>query len=133
MNNPAVFTRPDYAVLIVADLERAVRFYSECVGIQLEKRSATGHYAQLNTGTTRVGLYSREGMAKTLGLTLEAPSPTAPGFALGFNGGDVDAAYARLIAGGASAAVAPENRPWGQRTAWVRDPDGHLVELSQNL
>jgi catechol 2,3-dioxygenase-like lactoylglutathione lyase family enzyme len=128
-----MFTRPDYAVLIVADLERAVRFYSGCVGMQLEKRSATGHYAQLNTGTTRLGLYTREGMAKTLGIALEAPAAAAPGFALGFNGDDVDAAYARLIAGGASAAVPPENRSWGQRTAWVRDPDGHLVELSQNL
>jgi lactoylglutathione lyase len=127
------FTHPDYAVLIVADLEKAVSFYTECVGMQLEKRSATGNYAQLNTGTTRVGLYTRAAMAKTLGIELQAPPATAPGFALGFNGDDVDGAYERLIAGGAHAAAPPKTQSWGQRTAWVRDPDGNLIELSQNL
>jgi catechol 2,3-dioxygenase-like lactoylglutathione lyase family enzyme len=38
-----------------------------------------------------------------------------------------------LIARGAPAVVPPTDRFWGQRTAYVRDPDGHLVELAQEL
>ena len=30
-------------------------------------------------------------------------------------------------------ANAPENPPWGQRIAYLRNPDGHMVELAQNL
>jgi len=53
----------------------------------------------------------------------------APGFELGFKVVDVDAAYAELVAAGADAVTSPRDRPWGQRTAYVADPDGHLIEL----
>jgi lactoylglutathione lyase len=44
---------------------------------------------------------------------------------------DVDAAYAELVTAGAEPAALPVDRPWGQRTAYLRDPDGHLLELVQ--
>jgi catechol 2,3-dioxygenase-like lactoylglutathione lyase family enzyme len=52
---------------------------------------------------------------------------------VGFKVADVDVAFSDLIAGGALPLVPPTNRLWGQRTAYVRDPDGHLVELAQDL
>lgn len=30
-------------------------------------------------------------------------------------------------------AAAPLSRTWDQRTAYLRDPDGHLIELAQQL
>jgi uncharacterized glyoxalase superfamily protein PhnB len=72
-------------------------------------------------------------MASTLGRQLGTPDPAAPAFELGFKVNDCDAAYAELVAAGAEPTVAPADRPWGQRTAYVRDPDGHLVELAQDL
>lgn len=122
---------PDYVVLVVEDLDRAVAFYAGVLGLPLGHRS--GSYAQFATGATRVALYERRAMAETLGRAdLGAPDPDAPGFELGFKVDDVDAAYAELVAAGATAAVAPTDRPWGQRTAYLRDPDGHLVELAQD-
>ena len=32
---------------------------------------------------------------------------------------------------GAVPVIHPTDRSWGQRTAYLRDPDGHLVELAQ--
>lgn len=122
---------PDYVVLIVADLERALSFYTEVLGLPLGHRS--GSYAQLATGDTRLALYERSAMEATLGCSLRAPGPDSPGFEIGFKVDDVDRAYAELVALGAEPAVAPTDRPWGQRTAYVRDPDGHLVELAQAL
>lgn len=120
---------PDYVVLIVADLDRAVAFYTGVLGLPLGHRS--GPYAQLATGVTRVALYERDAMASTLGVaSLRDPDPDAPGFELGFKVDDVDAAYAELVAAGAEPATAPTDRPWGQRTAYVRDPDGNLIELA---
>jgi catechol 2,3-dioxygenase-like lactoylglutathione lyase family enzyme len=125
------FQAPDYVVIVVQDLDRALRFYCDLLGIPLGHRS--GPFAQLATGVTRVALYERSAMAVTLGSELEAPSLGAPGFELGFKVEDCDAVYGDLLAGGATPAVAPTDRAWGQRTAYVRDPDGHLVELAQDL
>jgi catechol 2,3-dioxygenase-like lactoylglutathione lyase family enzyme len=121
----------DYVVLIVADLERALAFYTGLLGFELQHRAA--RYAQLKAGTTRLSLYARDAMAATLGRALDAPRPSAPAFELGFKVGDCDAAFAELIAGGAPAVMSPTTRPWGQRTAYVHDPDGNLIELAQDL
>ena len=124
-------TAPDYMILIVEDLDRALRFYTEVLGLRLGHRS--GNYAQLDTGATRLALYTRSAMAKTLGMSLGAPAANAPGFEVGFKVADVDAAFNELVAHGALPVVPPTDRFWGQRTAYVRDPDGHLVELAQDL
>ena len=122
---------PDYVVLIVDDLDRTLQFYTEVLGLRLGHRS--GDYAQLDTGATRLGFYTRDAMAKTLELSLQPPAQDAPGFEIGFKVPDVDTAFAELVAHGASPVMSPTNRPWGQRTAYIRDPDGHLIELAQDL
>ncbi len=114
-------------VVVVTDLDRSLEFYVDVLGLPLGHRS--GLYAQFDTGPTRLALYQREAMAATLGRSLTRPDPDAPGFEIGFKVPDVDAAYAELVAAGADPAGPPVDRPWGQRTAYVRDPDGHLVEL----
>jgi catechol 2,3-dioxygenase-like lactoylglutathione lyase family enzyme len=122
---------PDYMILIVEDLDRALGFYVEVLGLQLGHRS--GDYAQLDTGATRLALYTRSAMAKTLGMFLDPPASNAPGFEIGFKVTDVDAAFADLIARGAHPVIPPTDRFWRQRTAYLRDPDGHLIELAQDL
>ncbi len=123
--------RLSYVVLIVEQLDRALDFYVEVLGLSLGHRS--GPYAQLNTGTTRLALYERAAMAETLGRALRAPAQDAPGFELGFKVGDVDAAFSALLKQGVPVVTPPTDRHWGQRTAYVRDPDGHLIELAQDL
>jgi lactoylglutathione lyase len=119
---------PDYVVLIVDDLDRSVRFYADVLGLPLGHRS--GPYAQFATGVTRLSLYERGAMASTIGVDGLGPAPReAPGFELGFKVADVDAAYAELVEVGAEPVTPPRDRHWGQRTAYVRDPDGHLIEL----
>jgi len=124
------FARPDYVVLVVADVDRSLRFYVDVLGLSLGHRS--GAYAQLDTGMTRLALYERDAMADVLGKALHAPPVDAPGFELGFKVDDCDAAYAELVAAGVEPAAAPTDRPWGQRTSYVRDPDGNLVELAED-
>ncbi|MFN0092976.1 MAG: VOC family protein [Acidimicrobiales bacterium] len=121
---------PDYVVLVVEDLDRALAFYTGVLGLPLGHRS--GPYAQLATGRTRLALYLRSAMADTLGAPAAPPDPDRPGFELGFKVGDVDAAFAELTAAGAAAVTPPTDRAWGQRTAYVRDPDGHLIELAED-
>ena len=128
--NQLKLSAPDYLILIVEDLDRALGFYVDVLGLRLGHRS--GDYAQLDTGTTRVALYTRSAMAKTLGMALDSPVSNAPGFELGFKVSDVDAAFTELIARGAQPVMPPTDRFWGQRTAYLRVPDGHLIELAQD-
>lgn len=122
---------PDYLILIVEDMDRALKFYTDVLGLRLGHRS--GDYAQFDTGVTRLALYTRNAMGKTLGIALQQPALDAPGFEIGFKVNDVDAAFAELVQRGAAPVTSPTTRAWGQRTAYVRDPDGHLIELAQDL
>lgn len=122
-------TTVDYVVLIVEDLDRALEFYTGALGLRLGHRS--GDFAQLDTGPTRLALFTRPAMEATLASSLARPDPRAAAFELGFKVPDVDAAYAELVAAGAPPVMPPTNRPWGQRTAYLHDPDGNLIELVQ--
>lgn len=124
-------TAPDYIILVVEDLDRSLEFYTTVLGLELGHRA--GEYAQFETGSTRLSLYTRRAMSETLGMPLHPPSSHTPGFEIGFKVEDVDAAYNLLIERGAQPLAAPTGRAWGQRTAYVRDPDGHLIELAQDL
>ena len=57
----------------------------------------------------------------------------SPAFEIGFKVNDANLAFEELIGRGAQPVVWPTERPWGQRTAYLRDPDGHLIELAEDL
>lgn len=42
---------------------------------------------------------------------------------------DVDATLTLLLGAGATVVAEPDDQPWGERVARVRDPDGNLVHL----
>ena len=44
---------------------------------------------------------------------------------------DVDAVFARARADGFETVAEPAEMPWGERTAWIADPDGNLVMLTR--
>ena len=42
---------------------------------------------------------------------------------------EVDAEYARVVAQGAQPVLEPTTEPWGQRTCYIADPEGNLIEI----
>jgi lactoylglutathione lyase len=46
---------------------------------------------------------------------------------------DVDAALEELRRAGAPVVAEPEDQPWGERVARIRDPDGNLVYLGARV
>jgi lactoylglutathione lyase len=116
-----------YVVRFVASLGPAVDFYAGVLGLTLTKRAE--HWAQFDGGSVRLGLYERSAMATTLGVD-EASLGHPPGaIELAFEVEDVDAAHAAAVGAGARSFQAPADRYWGERTAYLLDPDGGLVEL----
>lgn len=43
---------------------------------------------------------------------------------------DVDREYQNALEYGARSVLPPTTEPWGQRTCYVADPDGNLIEIS---
>ena len=120
----------DYVILIVDDIDKAQHFYTKMLGLPLKHRS--GEYAQIALSGTRLGLFSRSAMASTLDQKLE-PESSSTKFELGFKVENCDAAFEELVACGVPAVTEPQTRSWGQRTAYLADPDGNLIELVENL
>jgi len=114
-------------VRFVAALEPAVRFYVEVLGQECTRR--TDHWAQFQCGSLRLGLYERSAMATALGVDAGELGTSPGALELAFLVDDVDLAYDAALAAGARGWKPPVDRPWGERTAYLLDPDGGLVEL----
>jgi lactoylglutathione lyase len=128
--------RVAYVILYVDDLDRSVTFYRDVIGLVL--RFAADGFAEFDTRGTRFGLFPRSGLADLLGPAAIAGSTggrevSKPGSEVCFVVPDVDRHAERLRAAGAEVLSGPTDRPWGHRTLHVRDPDGHVVELAQEI
>ncbi len=42
---------------------------------------------------------------------------------------EVDEAYRKAVKNGATSVLEPELEPWGQRTCYIADPEGNLIEI----
>ena len=41
----------------------------------------------------------------------------------------VDQAFAAAVSNGATPVLEPADEPWGQRTCYIADPEGNLIEI----
>jgi catechol 2,3-dioxygenase-like lactoylglutathione lyase family enzyme len=114
--------------VFVRDWPRAIRFYTETLGIPLASRSDEFGWAQLDTGAAQLALERfRPGE--------EEEAPDSEGDLVGrFLGvslavADIDATYRRLRSRGVEFLEPPAVMPWGGVLAHLRDPDGNVVTL----
>ena len=121
-----------YTILYVADVAASVDFYERALGQRRRFVHESGQYAELETGATALGLAARELAAASVpGLYRpERRTGAQPTFEVCFVTDDVQGAFARAIGEGAEEVTAPQTKPWGQDVAYIRDPDGNLVEIA---
>jgi lactoylglutathione lyase len=120
-----------YTILYVANVARALDFYEQAYGFPRRFLHESGTYGELETGDTTLSFAVLElGEMNFLG-GVEHPSQARKPFPseIAFSTDDVASAYQRSLEAGALAVTAPKEKPWGQVVAYVRDPDGHLIEL----
>ena len=120
-----------WAIVYVRDVEVSVRFYERAFGLGLRFAAEGGEYAELETGATALGLASHSMAAQNFAEPIRENDPGLPpaAFEIGFEVEDVAAAYAHAVEAGATPLAEPVEKPWGQTVAYVRDPDGIIVEL----
>jgi catechol 2,3-dioxygenase-like lactoylglutathione lyase family enzyme len=105
--------------LFTDDVETASSFYRELVGAA---PVAVWHGGAIfATGSAKILVHER-------GAAMGAGPPNEDHFALSVD--DLDETCAALVAGGHVFLLEPRDYPWG-RSAYLRDPDGRLVELTR--
>lgn len=108
--------------IFVRDLERALGFYTETLGIPLALRNDEFGWAQLATGQAQLALERLEparGEEALLGRFLGVSLAVA----------DIHATYEAWFARGVDFLAPPERMPWGGVLAHFRDPDGNVLTL----
>lgn len=121
--------RLGYAILFVSELDRSVAFYRDLIGLPF--RFANESYAEFATGGAKFSLYARSHLRELIGVDAPAGAVPWPQGEVAFFCDDVDAEHARLAAAGVRVLAPPTDRPWGERTLHVADPDGNVVELTR--
>jgi lactoylglutathione lyase len=114
-----------YPAIYVSGLQASLRFY-ERLGFEEDYRFPPGDdagYIALHRGDSRLGLVMKEWPEQQLGIELGA----GPRFELWVYVDDVDAAVSKAEAPLLKGA---EDMPWGERIAYVADPDGNPVALA---
>jgi len=119
-----------YAILYVSDVEESLAFFEKAFGLPRRFYHESG-YGEIETGSTALGFASHQlGISNLPEGYVKADALSMPlGMEIALVTDDVQSAYEKAIAAGAKALKPPMAKPWGQVVAYVRCPDGLLVEL----
>ena len=120
-----------YTIIYVDAVPASLAFYRDAFGFETRFLHASEQYGELETGETVLAFASHSLGEMHFGEVAATARSQSPSFAIeiAFVDDDVRSAFARAIAAGATAIAEPAEKPWGQTVAYVRTPDGTLVEL----
>lgn len=117
--------------LFVEDMPTMVRFYRDVLGFDITEGEDAVNVYFVKDGTLFM-FYERKNFEQMTSRKYE--------YLKGFNGHfeialsvdtfeDVDLTYTDAVAKGARPVLEPTTEPWGQRTCYIADPEGNLIEI----
>ena len=117
--------------LFVNDMPTMIRFYQDVLGFAIKEDENTSNVYLVKDGTLFL-LYGREDFEKLTSKKyaylkgVNAHSEMAL-YVDTFE--EVDVEYQNAIQNGASSLLEPTTEPWGQRTCFIADPEGNVIEI----
>lgn len=117
--------------LLVDDMPTMIRFYRDVLGFEIKEDENASNVYLIKDGTLFL-LYGRNDFEKMTSRKYE--------YLKGLNGhfeialyvdtfDEVDEEYRKAVAAGAGSVLEPTTEPWGQRTCYISDPEGNLIEI----
>lgn len=117
--------------LFVKDMGAMIKFYRDVLGFEIKEGENTSNVYLLKDGTLFL-LYGRDDFENMTSKKYE--------YVKGLNGHseialyvdtfeEVDSEYRNAINKGAKPILEPTTEPWGQRTCYIADPEGNLIEI----
>ena len=117
--------------LFTNDNKVTIDFYTKTFGFTTSWDRVQPN-VEMFLGNNRIILFPRSAFERMVSHNFQYPE--------GFNGtielsfdvptfSDVDKEYQNALDNGAKSVLPPTTEPWGQRTCYVADPDGNLIEI----
>ncbi|MDE7439343.1 MAG: VOC family protein [Clostridia bacterium] len=117
--------------LLVNDMATMIRFYRDVLGFEIKESEDTANVYLIKDGTLFM-LYGRKNFEKMTSRKYD--------YVKGLNGHfeialyvdtyeEVDEQFEKIVSKGAKPVMKPTTEPWGQRTCYIADPEGNLIEI----
>ena len=117
--------------LMVDDMAVMVRFYRDVLDFQIKEDENTDNVYLEKDGTLFL-LYGKKDFEKMTEKKFSYVSGVNGHFEIALSVSDyeeVDRTYERVVQMGAKEIMRPTTENWGQRTCYIADPEGNLIEI----
>ncbi|MBR1404658.1 MAG: VOC family protein [Treponema sp.] len=117
--------------IFVNDMAAMVRFYRDVLGFEI-KDDENAQNVMLEKDGTLFMLYRRTDFEKMTSSRFNYAEKINGHFEVALsveNFATVDKTFAQVVSKGAKPVMPPTTEPWGQRTCYIADPDGNLIEI----
>lgn len=117
--------------IFVKDMATMVRFYRDVLNFEIQEDENASNVYLVKDGTLFL-LYRRTDFEKMTNKTFGYVNKINGHFEIALsvdNYEAVDLTYKEVVSKGAIPVLEPTTEPWGQRTCYISDPEGNLVEI----
>lgn len=117
--------------IMVDDMAVMIRFYRDVLGFEIKEDENTSNVFLEKDGTLFL-LYRKTDFEKMTGREFSYCNGVNGHYEIVLSVGsfaEVDAAYEKIVAAGTKSIMEPTTEPWGQRTCYIADPEGNLIEI----
>ena len=118
--------------LFTTDNKATVDFYTKVFGF-VTSWDGIQPNVEMTLDGMRIILFPRDAFEQMVSQKFQYPKGLNGTMELSFDVptfADVDKEYENALSHGARSVLPPTTEPWGQRTCYVADPDGNLIEIS---
>ena len=117
--------------LFVKDMAKMIRFYRDVLEFEIKEDENTDNIYLLKDGTLFL-LYGRSDFERKKKKKYEYLKEVNAHSEMALyvdTYEEVDLQYKKAIAHGAASLLEPTTEPWGQRTCFIADPEGNIIEI----
>ncbi|MCR4329055.1 MAG: VOC family protein [Candidatus Roizmanbacteria bacterium] len=119
----------EWIILVTDNYQESYIFYKDILEFHVEREVAREEFCQFSLQNCFLTIYGRRFVQQLIGKEYIGKSGGAL-YTLG-ESQDIDEQYKKLKRKGVRFIKNPCTQPWGQRTAYFTDPDGHIWEIQQ--